>query len=180
MINLKTLLAAGFVVVSAMPAAVQAATITGSIGITGALASAPDLTLPDDTGIDVDFGNGFVVSSFGDFASIVPGTVVAMTDIDFSSPGQIWSVSGFTFLADLFTGFGSLPQGVGFTALGVISGNGFAATPGVLEFTSSGSTQTVTFSTATTVVPVPAALPLLLAGVGALAWTARRRKRTAV
>ena len=51
----------------------------------------------------VDFlGNGSVIAAVGDFSSLGAGDPVTLTDIDFSSPGVIWTAGGFSFTADSF------------------------------------------------------------------------------
>jgi hypothetical protein len=100
-----------------------------------------------------------------------------LEDISFAAPGTIWSVGGFSFLAESFTDF--LDTGVkAFTALGTISGNGFDDTPGVLTFSAQSGGATVSFSSTTTPapIPVPAAGFLLIGALGVLG--AMRRRKT--
>ncbi len=158
------------------PMKADAATITGQIDIGGTVnlnnsafsaSGSADLNDP-----------GVVLFALGDFDTFVTfGDLVALTDIDFTSPGDIWSVGGFTFTATAFSGFVDAAQKA-FTAAGIISGNGFDDTNGTLTFTAQENDPavTVSFSTTTVPVPLPAGGLLLLTALGGVAALRRRRK----
>ena len=167
-------LAAAFAV--AAPVAALAATISGQIDITGSV----NLNTSDFSASgNADLNNpGVVIIATGDFAAFTsPGSLASLTDIDFTAPGAIWAVGGFTFTASAFSDFQDTSTKA-FTADGVISGNGFEDTDGILTFTSqeNGDAVTVSFSSTTTPVPVPAAGLLLTTALGGLAFARRRRK----
>ncbi len=168
-----------------LPFAANAATISGQVDIAGAV-NIPGSTFNAGGNADLT-DTGTVILSNGDFAGHVGiGNIATLFDIDFTNPSTIWEVGGFSFVAGAFDAFqdGTVKA---FTALGVISGNGFDATNGTLSFTAqlNGGAVDVSFSTTSSAVdsapapvPVPAAGPLLLLGLGGLA-AARRKKRKA-
>lgn len=168
----KLLLAGAFVI--AGPVAALAATINGQIDIVG-LVNIPgsDFTI----GGNVDLLNpGTVLQATGDFAPyITPPVSATLTDVDFSLPGTIWEVAGFTFAATDFFGILNGTEKA-FHANGEISGNGFDVTKGVLSFTAQDGNALVAFSTTTTAVPLPASGILLLGGLGGLIAAKRRKK----
>lgn len=173
----KIILAGVFVV--ATPVVAMAATISGTININGAV-NLDNSDFSETGNADLSFQGvvGFPVPTgdFGDYVSLLD--LVDLTDIDFTSPDEIWDVGGFTFTATAFHSFVDLPNAKGFSAEGVISGNGFDDTLGSLSFTAQGNTVEVSFSTTTTAVPVPAGILLMgtaLAGFGVM----RRRKQAA-
>jgi len=162
-------------VLAVAPIAATAATITGSIDISGSVnLGSSDFSTTGSADLN---DPGFVVLSSGDFSSIGAGTSVTLIDIDFTSPGDIWEVAGFTFTASGFTNFVDTAI-KSFTAIGSVSGNGFDQTSGVLSFTSQGSTGNVSFSS-TTAVPLPAAGFLLFGALGGIGFVGRRRRKAA-
>ena len=172
----KILLTAVFL--TAAPIAAVAATISGQIDIVGSV-NLPNSTFDATGNADLSSTGGVVIAT-GDFAAhATPFTsTVTLNDIDFTSPGAIWSVGGFTFTASSFADFQDVSTKA-FSATGIVSGNGFDDTSGFLTFTAqaNGSAVDVSFSsTTTTVVPVPAAGLLLLTALGGVAATRRRRK----
>ena len=167
-------LAAAFAV--AAPVAALAATISGQIDISGTV----NLDTSDFSATgNADLNNpGTVLIATGDFGSFTaPGAAAALNDIDFTAPGAIWAVGGFTFTATAFSDFQDTTTKA-FKANGVIAGNGFEKTLGVLTFTSqeNGDVVTVSFSSTTTPVPIPAAGLMLATALGGMAFARRRRK----
>jgi len=126
---LKNLLLAS--AVATLPVSALAMTINGQIDISGTVnIPSSDFTV----GGNVDLNDpGFVIFATDDFASVPLGSLVTLTDIDFSAPGAIWSVGGFTYTA---TSYSHIIDGteVGFMSYGVITGAGFDATDGMLNF----------------------------------------------
>lgn len=174
--NFKTIVAAAMLFIA--PMAANAATVYGQLDVSGTVNLGGSTFSP--TG-NVDFvGSGIALIATNDFASYVnAGDTATVIDIDFSTPGVIWSVGGFTFTATSFSGYSNTSP-FAFTAVGQITGNGFSATDGILTFSAqgNGSFVNVSFSSTTATVPVPAAGLLLLTAVGGLG-VARRRKKAA-
>lgn len=156
--------------IAGMPVAASAVTISSDsqIDISGTV----NLDNSDfSAGGNVDLNDpGFVIFSTGDFGGVPIGSLVSLTDVDFSAPGAIWSVGGFTYTA---TSYSDITNGteVGFMSYGVITGNGFDATAGMLNLSGNplNGFSTVSFSSTTAPVPVPAGFLLMgtaLAGLG--------------
>ena len=170
--NLRTILAAAILSIAGSVA--SAALINGAIDIGGQIdsADAQDLTI-------VDFiGDGSVIATAGDFVGVVGP--VTMTDIVIATPGEIWSVGGFTFTATSFHNLTLNAQGgKDFSAVGILTAAGFDDTTGTFEYSSNSSGVLASFSSSTiSTVPVPAGILLMgtaLAGLG----VARRRKKAA-
>jgi hypothetical protein len=179
MFNKMKTLGLAAVVSVALPVSAFAATISGQIDITGAV-NLPTSSFDAAGNADLE-PTGLVVVSTGDFSGIAFGTPVAMADISFAAPGQIWSVGGFTFNASLFSNFQDSATKA-FNAVGTIAAAGFDDTRFFMTFTSqtNGPAVQVSFSSTSlpSPVPVPASGLLLVGGLGALG-VARRRKKTA-
>jgi len=157
------------------PLAVSAATITGQIDIVGFINSG-NSDFSATGGVDL-MDPGQVLGATGDFGTFASnGDAVALTDIDFTAPGQIWEVGGFIFTATAFT---AIVDGLidGFAANGIVTGNGFDATAGQILFTTQPDIgqANVSFSS-TTIVPLPAAGFLMLGALGGLGLARRRKK----
>jgi hypothetical protein len=132
------------------------------------------------------WNNPLVLDELGDFATFVaPGDSATMAMPWFfqrSTPTPApWSVGGFKF--DLTSSFvvSQSAKFLSITGSGTISGNDFDLTPGSWSFTSSkvrGSTSTdFAFQTATSPVPEPSALVMLLGGFASLVGAQRLFRR---
>lgn len=161
-----------------LPTAATAVTISSSSQLDIAAVVDIDNSTFDASGT-VEFINpGFVVFSANDFAGITPGSLVTLTNVDFTTPGALWAIGGFTYTITAFT---SIFDGLvaGFTADGVVSGNGYEDTETAINFTVSKppSLSNVTGSVTTSPVPLPTGLLLLgtaLAGFGLFCRKSRR------
>lgn len=166
---------------SVMSSDAEAATINGQIDINGTvnLGGASDFSAAGNADLN---DPGIVLFSTGDFSGLNL-TPVTLTDISFAAPGVIWDVGGFTFTASSFSNIvgGTVGPLFSFNALGTITGVGFDPTPGSLTFTSQQNQPnqvTVSFSSTTSAVPLPAGVLLMgtaLAGFGVM----RRRRKAA-
>ena len=171
------LIAAAFAVLA--PIAASAATITGQLDISG-IVNLNTSTFSSLGNADLE-PTGTVVIANGDFAGVDMSVgAVSLTDVDFTSPGQIWSVGGFTFVATSFFGFLDTTDKA-FSAWGTISAAGFDDTAGLLTFTAQENNQAiqVSFSTTTTPVPLPAGGLMLLTALGGFGALSARRRRKA-
>ncbi len=163
------------------PLTASAATLSGTIGITGNL----DLGASEfsNTGQVVLLNDGFgeVTVATGDFSPVL-GDLPIFTNIDFTSPGVVWEVGDFVYTVTAFTSIfdTTSPTIKGFEAIGVISSvlNAFDDTTTSLSFSTQGSTAISTFSTIAAV-PIPAAGFLLFGALGGLGLAARRRQKKA-
>jgi hypothetical protein len=162
-------------------AGAKAAPITGLLNISGTatfnhpLATATSVTA--FTGVTVGGGNT------GVFSSIPIGTAVTMATTYTFNPSTatpaLWSVGGFTF--DLLSSI-VVQRSKNFLSIsgrGIISGNGYDATPAVWAFSTQNaggnSHRTFTFSANTEGVP-DGGMTVTLLGVGLLGLTAFRAK----
>ena len=172
-----------------VPISAQAATV-GQLDIIGSVNPSSSTYTP--TG-NVDFiGTGKAEFATGVFESVVtldealagPGfapTLFDLFDISFPTPGTIYQGGGFMFTATSFSDFDNALPGRGFTALGTLSG-AFGSIPGMFSLSSQATNldQTrVSFSSTTSVVPLPASVFMLLSaigGLGGLGFLSRRRE----
>lgn len=151
--KLKNIFAATVLATSALAGtSAQAASVNGGISFIGgfpipaALTNLPGSMVSTLTSFDVDpFAGG--VGANGD---LVPAAgLVSASDFSFSGGSQLVYMSGgFTFLVDTFgaptsTAFhcdnGQCADGIGFTATGSVSGNGFAPTVFTMSWTAQAS-----------------------------------------
>lgn len=166
---------------AATPLSALAVTITGQIDISGTV----NLATSDFTSggfVDLD-DPGSVIFATGSFASVATGTAVMLWDVSLSAPGPVWSVGGFTYTASNYDEFSNATQ-VGFTSKGLITGSGFDATPGMLNFSANplaglakvsfSSTTAPAFTQSTTPVPLPTGLLLIGTALAGLSFATRR------
>lgn len=164
-------------------ASAQATSITGLLNISGTATF--DKPLAHATEV-VAFNNVTVGGgSTGSFASITPGTPVAMASSYIFSPSMatpgLWSVGGFTFDLQTSTVVQQSKSFLTITGTGMILGAGFDPTPGVWAFTSQNASgkphTTFTFSANTEAVGVPdSGMTMTLLGAGLLGLAVYRAK----
>ena len=180
--NTKALIGAAVVALgvslTAVPA--QAVMINGQLDIVGTVNVQTSDFQP---GGSLDFnGNGLVLISIGDFAGFVSvGDTATLFDLTFTPAELVYTVGGFSFTANSYFDFDNVIPGRGFASNGILSGNGFDPTPGLLTLTTQSNNvnqMQASFSSSTTV-PAPATVLLLLTGLGVLGFVSRRRSAAA-
>ena len=164
----------GFVTLGSVP--LQAASVSGSLGLAGAYSVSGGSGLSDATTLDLL--SALAVSADGDLAATLglPGTI---NNSPFSinptgSVSNLLTIGGWQI--DI-TSFTVVDQTVDFLTLegtGGISGNGFDLTP--TQWTLSAQATGGTYSMALAAIPVPAAVWLFGSGLLGLAGLARRKK----
>ena len=103
---------------------------------------------------------------------------VSLTDITIASPGEIWSVGGFTFTAESYTPPALNGQGgKDFTAHGILSSAGFEDTKGTFEFSSNSTELLASFSASNIATPVPVPAGILLMGTALAGFGVMRRRK---
>ena len=184
----KQLLAA--TLVAALPTMASAVPI-GQLDIVGRVN--PSNSEFTTTG-EIDFlGVGTAEVATGIFEAIITDTealgnpieptVFDLFDLEFEdpSPQLLYSGGGFSFFATSFQNFDNDFPGRGFDAEGFMT-TASGDLPGSFSLstqaTSSGQTQ-VSFSSTTTVIPVPASALLLISALGGLALLKNRRRMAA-
>lgn len=144
-------------------------------------------TLASATGIDFDGGGGTapnggvasVAQGTGDFSGSVGTNNATMADFQFNpfspNPVNVWSVDGFVFS---MTSVATVFQGSTFLLLsgsGTVSKTSFETTSGTWDFSAQTSGNTFSWSSSSSVVPVPAAVWLFGSGLLGLVGIARRK-----
>ena len=180
--NMKALIGAAVVALgtSLTAAPAHAVMIDGQLDIVGTVNVQTSNFQP---GGALDFaGNGLVLIALGDFASFVSvGDTATLNDLTFTPPEVVYTVGGFTFTANSYFDFDNIIPGRGFSSNGILTGNGFDPTPGLLTLTTQSNNvnqMQASFSSSTTV-PAPATVLLLLTGLGVLGFVSRRRSAAA-
>lgn len=165
----------------------QAAQISGQLDITGILNVDNSIFAPGGN-LDFDQGNvaNIVAQADGDFATFATvGDHPTLFDLAFTAPEDVYTVDGFTFRATSYTDFDNDFPGRSFAANGVLSGNGFEDTAGTLLLSTQakGTEVKVSFSStteATSAVPLPASVLMLLSALGGLGGLGFLSRRNAV
>ena len=171
---------------------VAAVPITGEIGMGGNFIAVDSSWQETDmltaTGVDFDPNLFIVNTATGSFDGV--STLGSITDFQFdptlgvndgfdgvttvSSIEAFWTIDGFSFeLTSAVKLSTSSDTFLDIDGTGIISGNGFDATPGTWSFTGDNTGGTFTWSAAGTAVPEPTMLALL--GIGLLGFAVSRR-----
>ena len=157
-----------------LPLTAHAVTVSSASQIDIAAVVDLDNSIFDPAGTAVFQNPGIVIFSTGDFASLPIGTNATLSNIDFSTPGVVWSAGGFTFTATAFT---TIFDGLiaGFKAEGLITGNGFDPTETVMNFSVSRppNVSQAGGSATTSPVPIPAGFLLLSTALAGFAVSRR-------
>jgi hypothetical protein len=187
---MKKLLCVGATVaaMAVLPLAAQASTIAGDLNISGNVASA---TFTPTGSVNFTADPGISTLATGDFDALVvtifeatfpPNpTTFTLNDIDFTAPpGVIYFNADISFTATSYFGFDNVPDpSAGFGAFGTINVTGFDPTPGVFGLSVQNDLANVSFSSTTSAVPLPGALPLFASGLGALGFVGWRKRKKA-
>lgn len=184
---IKSLLAslAAIVVASGFALSAQADLITGMLNIAGTatydhpIGSATQVTLFKNTTTQG--------ANTGDFTSIAAGLAVAMTGPYIFNPStaapMLLSVAGFTFDLQSSTILFQSSGGILITGTGIVSGNGFDATPAQWSFSQqAGRGTTLSYSATIEAIPAPddgMTATLLGLGLAGLVGVAQLRQKFA-
>ena len=175
--------------VATLPFSANAATI-GQLDVVGNLNPANSTHTP--TG-QVDFvGDGSATNATGVFSPVVTieeallgpifsPTVFSLFDIEFeeTTPQLIYSGGGFSYFATSFMDFDNELPGRAFDAMGFVTGPS-GRLPGMFSLSSQVNDigqALVSFSSTTTVVPVPATLLMLVSALSGLGLLSYQRSR---
>lgn len=167
---------------ASFPLVSQAALIQGQLDISGRV-NLSNSTFTKTGNVDFDdtvSEIGFADIATGDFSSVNTQydpnpTQFDFTDIIFSNPGTLYEGGGFEFIATEFFAFDNGAPSLGFMAKGIIRAAGFDDTPGNFSFSTQSGVAVASFSSTTTVVPLPASVLMLMGALGGLAFLGRRR-----
>ena len=173
---MKNIIKIMFVGLSVLSANVFAATIDGSLLVGGAYTATGGANLSDAT--TINFGTVFGNAGTGDVAGTIDiftpaGTGGSISLTAFAPVANAFSVGGWTFDLSSLSIIDQTAGVLNLTGTGVLSGNGFDATPASWSFSSQSLTSYSMM--VTTVVPVPAAAWLFGTGLIGLVGVARRK-----
>jgi hypothetical protein len=123
----------------------------------------------------------------GDFAGFVntifevgADTPFTLNDIDFTNLGVIYFSDDISFEATSIVSFDNTANPTaGFKAGGIVTLTGLDPTPGFFSLSLQDDKVEVSFSSTTTVIPLPASVLMLLGALGGLGLVSRRRSATA-
>lgn len=164
---------------AAFPLVGQAVPVSGQLDIT-ANVNLVNSEFSETGNVDFTDEPGFATIATGSFESVnKPSegatTLFTLFDTEFESPDTIYQGGGFEFIASEFFDFEDGDTPMGFKARGIIRAAGFDDTPGLFSFSTQSDEVIASFSSTTTVVPLPASVLMLMGALGGLAFIGKRR-----